>query len=45
MRWPDSEIEGVLKVDDESIEEFRNAALRRILAYGCADARLSGVHL
>lgn len=41
---PDPEIEAIIEADDEVIEEFRNA-LRRILAYGRADARPSVVHL
>ncbi|RBQ11621.1 hypothetical protein DP939_45080 [Spongiactinospora rosea] len=41
---PDPEIEAIIEADDEAIEEFRSA-LRRILAYGRADARPSVVHL
>ncbi|RBQ13950.1 hypothetical protein DP939_43365 [Spongiactinospora rosea] len=41
---PDPEIEAIIEVDDEAIEEFRSA-MRRILAYGRADARPSVVHL
>ncbi|GGQ22795.1 hypothetical protein GCM10010140_61470 [Streptosporangium pseudovulgare] len=41
---PDPEIEAIIEADGEAIEQFRNA-LRRILAYGRADARPSVVHL